>query len=117
MTVKNEENALKRALPSIAPFLSSYCIGVDNKTTDNTKGVIAEIMQKHEVPGITFDSPWHESFADARNQVLMIAARTYSGGFFPLSFGWTLTTPFRFRMKTIGNHLPKFWNQRNRCAM
>jgi glycosyltransferase involved in cell wall biosynthesis len=73
MTVKNEENALKRALPSIAPFLSSYCIGVDNKTTDDTKGVISKIMEEHEVPGITFDSPWHESFADARNQVLMMA--------------------------------------------
>ena len=116
MTVKNEETALKRALPSIVPFLSSYCIGVDNKTTDDTKGVISKIMEEHEVPGIIFDSPWHDSFAEARNQVLMMAeGLTSEVSSHCIWMDADHTFPFLPTM--IGNHLPKFWNQRNRCAM
>ena len=44
MTTYNEESNIQRCLESIKPYLDYYCIGVDVKTTDNTKGKVLEVM-------------------------------------------------------------------------
>jgi len=71
MIVKDEAENLRRGLPTIIPHISSYCIGVDKATTDDTQKVLDELLEG--IPGVTFDSPWNNSFADARNQVIMFA--------------------------------------------
>jgi len=65
MTTYNEEKVIKRCLESILPFFDYYSIGVDEKTTDNTKAIIEDTLKNKT--GIVFDSPWN-GFADARNQ-------------------------------------------------
>ena len=65
MTTYNEEKVIKRCLESVLPFIDYYSIGVDLKTTDNTKKIIEETLK--DKTGIVFDSPWN-GFADARNQ-------------------------------------------------
>ena len=65
MTTYNEEKVIKRCLESVLPFIDYYSIGVDEKTTDNTKKIIEETLV--DKTGVVFDSPWN-GFADARNQ-------------------------------------------------
>ena len=67
MTLYNEEKIIKRCLEAVKPHIDYYCIGIDEKTTDNTHQIILETLEGIE--GIVFDSPWN-GFADARNQVL-----------------------------------------------
>jgi len=55
-------------LDSISPYLDYFCIGVDEKTTDNTKQKVLDYFEGNTV-GKVFDSPW-KGFADARNQCL-----------------------------------------------
>ena len=66
MTVYNEGKIIKRCLEAVKPIIDYYCIGVDEKTTDNTKEIILETLS--DIEGVIFDSPWN-GFADARNQV------------------------------------------------
>ena len=68
MTLYNEEANIERCLDSIAPYLDYFCIGVDEKTTDNTKQKVLDYFEGNTV-GKVFDSPWN-GFADARNQCL-----------------------------------------------
>jgi len=65
MTTYNEEKVIKRCLESVLPYIDYYSIGVDLKTTDNTKSIIEETLK--DKTGVVFDSPWR-GFADARNQ-------------------------------------------------
>lgn len=65
MTTYNEEKVIKRCLESVLPFIDYYSIGVDLKTTDDTKAIIEETLK--DKTGVVFDSPWR-GFADARNQ-------------------------------------------------
>ncbi len=65
MTTYNEEKVIKRCLESVLPYIDYYSIGVDVKTTDNTKSIIEETLK--DKTGVVFDSPWR-GFADARNQ-------------------------------------------------
>ena len=44
MTTYNEEKVIKRCLESVLPFIDYYSIGVDEKTTDNTKKIIEETL-------------------------------------------------------------------------
>jgi len=68
MTLYNEEANIERCLDSISPYLDYFCIGVDEKTTDNTKQKVLDYFEGNTV-GKVFDSPWN-GFADARNQCL-----------------------------------------------
>ena len=68
MTLYNEEANIHRCLDSISPYLDYFCIGVDEKTTDNTKQKVLDYFEGNTV-GKVFDSPW-KGFADARNQCL-----------------------------------------------
>jgi len=68
MTVYNEAANIERCLDSISPYLDYFCIGVDEKTTDNTKQKVLDYFEGNTV-GKVFDSPW-KGFADARNQCL-----------------------------------------------
>ena len=88
MTTYNEESNIQRCLESIKPYLDYYCIGVDVKTTDNTKGKVLEVMG--DVKGKTFDSPWN-GFADARNQCLSQADHDACDFFIYLDADHTLT--------------------------
>jgi len=68
MTLYNEEANIHRCLDSISPYLDYFCIGVDEKTTDNTKQKVLDYFEGN-TRGKVFDSPW-KGFADARNQCL-----------------------------------------------
>jgi glycosyltransferase involved in cell wall biosynthesis len=68
MTLYNEEANIHRCLDSISPYLDYFCIGVDEKTTDNTKQKVLDYFEGN-TRGKVFDSPW-AGFADARNQCL-----------------------------------------------
>jgi glycosyltransferase involved in cell wall biosynthesis len=87
MTTYDEEANIERCLDSIKPYLDYYCIGVDMKTTDNTKQKILEVMK--DIPGKVFDSPWN-GFADARNQCLDQADTTACDFFIYLDADHTL---------------------------
>lgn len=69
MIVKNEEHVIKRSLESVKGFID-YWIVVDTGSTDNTKGVISEVMQG--VPGEIHDIPW-KNFAFNRGESLRLA--------------------------------------------
>ena len=68
MTLYNEEANIERCLDTISPYLDYFCIGVDEKTTDNTKQKVLDYFEGN-TRGKVFDSPW-AGFADARNQCL-----------------------------------------------
>ena len=100
MTTYNEEANIERCLDSVKPYLDYYCIGVDKKTTDNTKQKILEVMA--DIPGKVFDSPWN-GFADARNQCLDQADTTACDFFLYLDADHTLTvhdTEWREKLST-----------------
>lgn len=63
--VKNEEKVLGRMLESVAPILDYYVI-VDTGSTDRTKEIAKEIMDKHGIPGEIIDHEWID-FGTARN--------------------------------------------------
>lgn len=63
--VKNEEKVLARMLESVAPILDYYVI-VDTGSTDRTKEIAKEVMDKHNIPGEIIDHEWVD-FGTARN--------------------------------------------------
>jgi glycosyltransferase involved in cell wall biosynthesis len=68
MIVKNEEKDIKRCLESVIPFIDYWVIS-DTGSTDNTKKIIQEVMDKHEVPGELHDHDWVD-FSTNRNYAL-----------------------------------------------
>lgn len=68
MIVKNEEKDIKRCLESVIPFIDYWVIS-DTGSTDNTKKIIQELMDKHEVPGELHDHDWVD-FSTNRNYAL-----------------------------------------------
>lgn len=66
MIVKNESAILRRALESVAPFISSYVI-VDTGSTDDTREIIAAVFDTAGIPGRIGDAQF-ENFEQARNE-------------------------------------------------
>ena len=68
MIVKNEEKDIKRCLESVIPFIDYWVIS-DTGSTDKTKNIIQETMDRHGVPGELHDHEWVD-FSTNRNYVL-----------------------------------------------
>jgi glycosyltransferase involved in cell wall biosynthesis len=66
-----------RSLPSLAPWISSYCI-VDTGSTDGTKEYITKFFDEKKIPGIILDEPF-ENFEQARN-IALDHARSHMRG-------------------------------------
>ena len=66
--VKNEEKVIARMLETVAPLIDWYTI-VDTGSTDRTKEICKEVMDKHGIPGEIVDHKW-ENFCAARNAAL-----------------------------------------------
>jgi len=49
MTLYNEEANIERCLDTISPYLDYFCIGVDEKTTDNTKQKVLDYFEGNTV--------------------------------------------------------------------
>lgn len=49
MVVRDESKVIKKCLESVKRFISSYCIVIDDRTTDNTKEVIEQTLP--DIPG------------------------------------------------------------------
>jgi len=71
MIVKNEEKDIKRCLESVIPFIDYWVIS-DTGSTDKTKELIQEIMDKHEVPGELHEHKWKD-FSTNRNYALELS--------------------------------------------
>jgi len=69
--VKNEEKVIARMLETVAPLIDWYTI-VDTGSTDRTKEICKEVMDKHGIPGEIIDHKW-ENFCAARNAALQAA--------------------------------------------
>ena len=79
MIVKNEEHVIERVLNSVAKLVDWYTI-VDTGSTDNTKKLIKETMDKHGIPGEILDHEW-VNFCTARNFALENLKRKAEWGF------------------------------------
>jgi glycosyltransferase involved in cell wall biosynthesis len=66
MIVRNEEAAIKRALASAKPWISTWVI-CDTGSTDRTKEIIRDVMA--DVSGLLVDCPW-VSFEKNRTEAL-----------------------------------------------
>ena len=62
--VKNEEKVIARMLETVAPLIDWYTI-VDTGSTDRTKEICKEVMDKHGIPGEVVDHEW-VNFCTAR---------------------------------------------------
>ena len=71
MIVKNEEKDIKRCLESVIPFIDYWVIS-DTGSTDKTKKVIQDLMDKHGVPGELHDHEWVD-FSTNRNYALELS--------------------------------------------
>ena len=71
MIVKNEEQDIRRCLDSVKDHIDYWVIS-DTGSEDNTKQLIQEIMDEHEIPGELHEHKW-EDFSTNRNYVLELA--------------------------------------------
>lgn len=73
MIVKNEAARIERALASVAPYISSYCI-LDTGSTDGTQELIERYFSAHpgRIPGKIHRGQF-ENFEQARNDALQFA--------------------------------------------
>lgn len=71
MIVKNEAARIERALASVAPYISSYCI-LDTGSTDDTVGLIGKYFTEHPIPGEVIKGEF-VNFEQARNEALALA--------------------------------------------
>ena len=83
MIVKNEESTIERCLRSVTPFIDTYSI-CDVGSTDNTKGVIREVMKSAGVEGVIRDHPW-ENFGHNKTLSLLTARKHC-----PRGWSWVL---------------------------
>jgi len=57
LIVRDEEKVISRCLDSVLPLIDQYCI-CDTGSTDNTKQIITEYMDKHGIKGTLFNEEW-----------------------------------------------------------
>jgi tetratricopeptide (TPR) repeat protein len=57
MIVKNEEKIIKRCLQSVKEHID-YWVILDTGSTDNTKQMIRDFFNEHNIPGELYDSKW-----------------------------------------------------------
>lgn len=68
MIVKNESKIIERLLESVLPIIDTYCI-CDTGSTDNTKEIISDFFNKHNISGKIVSEPFKD-FAYNRNFAL-----------------------------------------------
>lgn len=75
MNVKNESKIIERCLTHALPFIDTWAISIDDKSSDDTADLITKFFEKHSMPGklerITF-----KNFAHGRNESLRVARST-----------------------------------------
>jgi len=71
MIVKNESKIIERLLKSVLSIIDTYCI-CDTGSTDNTKTIIKEFFDKHNIPGKIIDKEFI-NFEENRNYSLTAA--------------------------------------------
>ena len=59
MIVKNESRIIKRLLDSVANIIDTYCI-CDTGSTDNTKEIITEFFNEHNIKGKIVEEPFKD---------------------------------------------------------
>jgi glycosyltransferase involved in cell wall biosynthesis len=71
MVVKDEAHVIKRCLESVKPLIDSYCIVIDDSTTDNTLEVIRDTLFP-PITGCIYRKPW-VNFGVNRSEVIQLA--------------------------------------------
>ncbi len=69
MIVKNEAHVIRRALDSVRPLISRWCI-LDTGSTDGTQDIIREHLK--DLPGELHESPW-KGFGASRSEAIELA--------------------------------------------
>ena len=59
MIVKNESKIITRLLKSVLPIIDTYCI-CDTGSTDNTKEIITEFFNEHNIKGKIVEEPFKD---------------------------------------------------------
>jgi len=69
MVLKNEGQTIYRCLDSLKSFVNEFIIGIDDKTSDNTKEEVNRFISDNSLESICnlYDYKWNDSFAEARN--------------------------------------------------
>src|SRR5262249_53566109 len=97
MIVKNEEKILAACLDSAADLFDELIL-VDTGSTDRTKEIAARYGAR------TFDFPWCDSFAAARNECLRHARGEWA---FSLDADDMFDEPNRKKLRTLLANLPQ----------
>ena len=69
MIVKNEAHVIRRALDSVRPLITSWCI-LDTGSTDGTQDLIREHLK--DLPGELHEAPW-KGFGASRTEAIELA--------------------------------------------
>jgi len=69
MIVKNEAHVIRRALDSVRPLITTWCI-LDTGSTDGTQEIIREHLK--DLPGTLHESPW-KGFGASRSEAIELA--------------------------------------------
>jgi len=72
MIVKNESKIITRLLKSVLPIIDTYCI-CDTGSTDNTKEIITEFFNEHNIKGKIVEEPF-KNFCHNRNFAMEAAS-------------------------------------------
>ena len=69
MIVKNEAHVIRRALDSVRPLITTWCI-LDTGSTDGTQDIIREYLK--DLPGELHEAPW-KGFGASRTEAIELA--------------------------------------------
>jgi glycosyltransferase involved in cell wall biosynthesis len=69
MVLKNEGTTIRKCLESVlaAKVVDEWIIGIDDKTTDNTREEVSAFFAQSGTIGNVYEYTWADSFSDARN--------------------------------------------------
>jgi glycosyltransferase involved in cell wall biosynthesis len=78
MILKNEGKTIRRCLESMAGVVDEWIIGIDDKTTDDTKSVVRKFFAESDIIDFNlYDYTWQDSFCKARNEGMDKATGDY----------------------------------------